>query len=293
MHKSSTSILLENTSVAQIKSLYFASTYQCLFPQTEIALSLDCENASVLLNFTLRECPLGYTFNATINSMGTCQEANDQLAYDKDTGAVCVQNSNWYGQMSTSDTIISSCTDPYCASSNACPIIGFTDTHQMLPWTQDEQCKGLYGGLLCRSCKENCVFTFGASKCILSLDCKEEWQPYLIISLAVAGQIALALVLICSVGKSQSGVGYLYGPLFFLCCLQVVTAFSQLSSKHFTFGIHSFLVREHSPVGPGYTWKGIMVLLSYTQPNTELHLQILRAFDNVRCVAGNSAYCQD
>ena len=217
-----TSILLESTSVAQIKSFYFTSTYQCLFPQTEIALSLDCENASVLLNFTLRECPLGYTFNATINSMGTCQEASDQLVYDKDTGAVCVQNSNWYGQMGTSNTIISSCTDPYCASGKACPVIGFTDTHQTLPWTQDEQCKGLYGGLMCRSCKENCIFTFGASKCILSSDCKEEWQPYLIISLAVAGQIALALVLICSVGKSKSGVGYLYGPLFFFAVYKLL-----------------------------------------------------------------------
>ena len=80
----------------------------------------------------------------------------------------------------------------------------------------------LYGGLLCRSCKENSIFTFGASKCILSSDCKEDGQPYLIISLAVAGQIALALVLICSVGKSRSGVGYLYGPLFFFAVYKLL-----------------------------------------------------------------------
>ena len=219
---STAAIILESTHVAHIEPFYFISTKECLVFQTKIALNLGCENATALIDFTLRECPLGYTFNTTIDSMGTCQQASDQLAYDKDTGTVCVQNSNWYGQMSTSDTIISSCTDPYCASGKACPIIGFTDTHQTLPWTQDEQCKGLYGGLLCRSCKENCVFTFGASKCILLSDCKEDWQPYLIISLAVAGQIALALVLICSVGKSRSGVGYLYGPLFFFAVYKLL-----------------------------------------------------------------------
>ena len=139
----SISILLESTRIEQIKPFYFISTHECLIPQTEITLSMECENASALMHFTLRECSLGYIFDTTVDSMGTCQQASDQLAYDKDTGTVCVQNSNWYGQMSTSDTIISSCTDPYCASGKACPIIGFTDTHQTLPWTQDEQCKGL------------------------------------------------------------------------------------------------------------------------------------------------------
>ena len=118
--------------------------------------------------------------------------------------------------------IKSQCGPPYCIKDKeACPIAGYTDTHQKLPWTQDEQCNGYYGGVLCRSCKEQAVFTFGASKCIPVSECKQ-WQPYLIICLAIVGQIVLTLVMICSRAKTTVGVGYLYGPLFFIAVYKLL-----------------------------------------------------------------------
>ena len=51
-----------------------------------------------------------------------------------------------------------------------CSIRGLSQTYK-LPVAQDEQCNGLYGGLLCRSCREGAVFSFEAVKCIPS-----SWQ---------------------------------------------------------------------------------------------------------------------
>ena len=56
---------------------------------------------------------------------------------------------------------------PYCKTDlPPCPIIGLSQTYNQLPIAQDEQCNGLYGGLLCRSCREDAVFSFEAVKCI-------------------------------------------------------------------------------------------------------------------------------
>ena len=49
-----------------------------------------------------------------------------------------------------------------------CPIIGLAQISNQLPIVQDEQCNRLYGGALCRSCKEDAVLIFEAVKCIPS-----------------------------------------------------------------------------------------------------------------------------
>ena len=98
------SILLENTNVSRIIPLYFISTQECLAPSIEVAVKLQCDNASEILHFIIRECPLGYTFKTIINTMGRCYPVSKGLVYDSVTGVVCVTNNKWYGPMSVSKT---------------------------------------------------------------------------------------------------------------------------------------------------------------------------------------------
>ena len=71
-------------------------------------------------------------------------------------------------------------------------IIGLAQTYTKLPIAQDEQCNGLYGGLLCGSCREDAVFSFEAVNCTPSPNCKL-WQPYVTLVLIVVFQFLLGL----------------------------------------------------------------------------------------------------
>lgn len=114
--------------------------------------------------------------------------------------------------------ITAPCSLPFCAVGDPCPITGYTKTHYTLPQTQDEQCirNGLYGGTLCRSCKSKAVFTFGASNCLLKSNCHTNWQPYTLLVTATGVQMFITIVMIFLRPATKFGVGYLYGPLFFL-----------------------------------------------------------------------------
>ncbi len=207
-------------------NLYFASKVEPSLLQKDLNMSIHCATVNSQLNVVLRPCPLGYTFTP-LSEGGVCAKAtNDSnIVYDEASGVVCIKLDYWYGEIPIKGkgvNITAPCSLPYCANSEACPIIGFTDSHYRLPWVQDEQCNGLYGGMMCKSCARNSSFTFGATRCLKMSECRENWKPYVIIVLAVVGQVVLTVFLIYSKFVTESGVGYLYGPLFFLAVYKLL-----------------------------------------------------------------------
>ena len=217
-----TNVYLTSTVEHHDSSLKFR--FICLDTSTE-----------VYVNVNLTTCPLGYVFQTPQKSQpiqGTCEcvdIASDDVQCDFVLGVACIRHGYWLGNINADnvlkDTIndTAPCQYPYCKTDlPPCPIIGLAQTYNQLPVFQDEQCNGLYGGLLCRSCREGAVFSFEAVKCIPSSNCKP-WQPYVTLVFVVIFQLVLGFVIITGLKTSfKTGIGHLYGPLFFIAVLRLI-----------------------------------------------------------------------
>ena len=209
-------------------------------------------NAEAYANVNLTTCPLGYVFKTPQISQpiqGTCEcvdIASDNVQCDFVLGVACTRLGYWLGKINADnaleDTLIDTapCQYPYCKTDlPPCPIIGLVQTYNQLPTTEDEQCNGLYGGLLCRSCRENAVFSFEAVNCIPSSNC-EPWQPYVTLVLVVVFQLVLGFAIVIVLKASfKTGIGHLYGPLFFIAVLRLVPFgyYKQYVQLEFTISI--------------------------------------------------------
>ena len=191
--------------------------------------------AEVYANVNLTTCPLGYVFQTPQKSQpiqGKCECVDipsDDVQCDFVLGVACIRHGYWLGNINADDvpedTLIDTapCQYPYCKTDlPPCPIIGLAQTYNQLPITQDEQCNGLYGGLLCRGCREDAVFSFESVNCIPSSNCKP-WQPYVTLVLVVVFQLVLGFGIVIGLKASfKTGIGHLYGPLFFIAALRLV-----------------------------------------------------------------------
>ena len=179
----------------------------------------------------LTTCPLGYLFQTPQNlNQGICECASDDVQCDFMLGVACIRHGYWLGKINTDDALLEDtlnhtapCQYPYCKTDlPPCPISGLAQTYNKLPVAQDEQCNGLYGGLLCRSCREDAVFSFESVNCIPSSNC-EPWQPYVTLVLVVVFQLVLGFGIVILLKASfKTGIGHLYGPLFFIAVLRLV-----------------------------------------------------------------------
>ena len=195
-------------------------------------LCLDT-NAEGYANVNLTSCPLGYVFQTLQKSQpiqGTCECASDVVQCDFVLGVACIRHGYWLGKVNADDVLLEDnlnhtapCQYPYCNTDLLpCPISKLSQTYNKLSITQDEQCNGLYGGLLCRSCREDAVFSFEAVDCIPSSNC-EPWQPYVTLVLVVVFQLVLGFGIIIGLKASfKTGIGHLYGSLFFIAVLRLV-----------------------------------------------------------------------
>ena len=197
-------------------------------------LCLDT-NAEVYANVNLTTCPLGYVFQTPQKSQpiqGTCEcvdIASNDVQCDFVLGVACIKHGYWLGKINADDVLedilndTAPCQYPYCKTElPPCPIIRLAQTYTKLPIAQDEQCNGLYGGLLCRSCREDAVFSFEAVNCIPTSNCKQ-WQPYVTLVLVVVFQLVLGFGIVILLKASfKAGIGHLYGPLFFIAVLRLI-----------------------------------------------------------------------
>ena len=149
--------------------LYFTSTH-ISEPLKDFAIKFTCMKTFIQANLhvTLTMCPLGYTFDSNmmtyLNSSGVCKCVKDtNLQCSDNLGIVCVRNGFWYGTMKGDNKLLNitiQCNPPYCANRESCPLNEFSDTFMKLPTTQDDQCSGLHGGVMCRGCQKEAIFTF-------------------------------------------------------------------------------------------------------------------------------------
>ena len=212
-------------------------------------LCLDT-NAEVYANVNLTTCPLGYVFQTLQQIQGKCEcvyIASDDVQCDFVLGVACIRHSYWLGKLNADDVLedtlvdTAPCQYPYCKTDlPACPINGLSQTYTILPISQDEQCNGLYGGLLCRSCRENAMFSFEAVNCIPSSNCRL-WQPYVTLVLVVVFQLVLGFGIVIVLKASfKTGIGHLYGPLFFIAVLRLVPFGYYKEYVHLKFTVSIF-----------------------------------------------------
>ena len=212
--------------------LHLTATHEFIEQSTTFKIKFTCAKTLVIsayLFVSMSMCPFGYVFDSpkeptTGGGVCTCIKDENIVCSVKE-GVACVRKGNWYGSMKINNKITNTtvpCTPPYCIISEPCPLNGYRDTFMKLPTTQDEQCSNLHGGVMCRGCQKQAVFTFGAIKCASLSNCKK-WMPYTVLSLAVVIQIAVVMFIFLFLKHNgRFGVGYLYGPLFFLAVYKLL-----------------------------------------------------------------------
>ena len=185
------------------------------------------------LTLLLRPCPYGFAFN---NQSGMCEclELNYKSEYyfcSRRLGIACVAQGVWLGNVDNGTTVVEECYSTVCnAESQPCPaqVNSVSTTFVLLGQNSDDQCSQNEGGALCSGCRVNASFTFEGWSCISSSKC-ESWHPYVLLVLSLISQLALCIFLLAMLRlKLGFGLGYLYGPVFFLA---VVT---QLPFRHHT-----------------------------------------------------------
>ena len=218
-------------------NLYLLSTYEHYHTSMNMNLLFVCEasGSHKYVNVNLTACVLGFVFRTPQKSQsiqGTCECVDidsDDVQCDFMLGVACIRLGYWFGEINANDELDNTVNDtapcqyPYCKTDlPPCSIRGLSQTYNQLPVAQDEQCNGLYGGLLCRSCREGAVFSFEVVKCIPSSNC-QPWQPYVISVLVVIFQLVLGFGIVIGLKASfKTGIGHLYGPLFFIAVLRLV-----------------------------------------------------------------------
>ena len=216
-------------------NLYLTSTVEHHDSSINYKLRFLClnTNTEAYANVNLTTCPLGYVFQTPQKSVqGACEcvdIASNDVQCDFVLGVACIRHGYWFGEINANDELNNTVNDtapcqyPYCKTDlPPCPIIGLFQIYNKLPVAQDEQCNGLYGQLLCRGCREDAVFSFEAVKCIPSSNC-QPWQPYVISVLVVIFQLILGFGIVIGLKASfKTGIGHLYGPLFFIAVLRLI-----------------------------------------------------------------------
>ena len=260
-------------------NLYFTTNVEHNDYLTKLRYLCFDTSAEGYANVNLTTCPLGYVFQTPQKSQpiqGTCECASDDVQCDFVTGVACIRHGYWLGKINADDILedtridTAPCQYPYCKTDlPPCPISKLSQTYTKLPITQDEQCNGLYGGLLCRSCREDAVFTFEAVNCIPSSNC-EPWQPYVTLVLVVLFQLALGFGIVILLKASfKTGIGHLYGPLFFIAVLRRVPFgyYKQYVQLEFTVSIFQSVLMLNLEVFGKIPWcffSNINPLLNYS-----------------------------
>ena len=171
-------------------------------------------------------CPLGLKFNSSAR-VCQCEHHNSKLLCSDQLGIACIEKGYWYGPVISDNNnkntkySVEKCT--YCKYStrDLCPsqISTSSSDFVLLSQTLDDQCEEGRGGIQCMKCIDGNTFTFGAIQCIANEHC-QSWHPYLLLMLNILSLFVTGvfLVIIFQI-KTNTGSGYLYGPLFFLAVL--------------------------------------------------------------------------
>ena len=236
-HKIFTSDLkLLSTSITNFKQ----------FPSPTIHFQCFYSNEA-LLNLNIVSCPLGFQYNQSTTSCQCTWTHHNGYICSLAAGKVCIVKGYWYGKVKVEDQeffVMEKCPYINCKQDNEkCPTsVGpeeGTSTYIMLPNNRDDQCNNNRGGVLCARCNNEATLSFEGMQCIPLKNCKP-WQPYLLLVLVILFQLVLSALIIILISTTFSfGLGYLYGPLFFIAVINRLS-FGYYAEFHMLKVITSF-----------------------------------------------------
>ena len=205
------------------------------------------------VNIILTKCPPGMNF---INLTCNCNVyKSDLFLCSAKLGELCIERSYWFG-IKKGKTISYTQQCPYCDHSvNAQPCgIANTSKYKSVNYSNpDTQCLEGRSGTLCMYCSEEYHETYNTVNCMPHSQCKS-WHKWILLLLTLLLNILIGVGLIVVIRKAFSiGVGYLYGPFFYLAALTQITPddYGQLSKTIDGFAMVYFLqyrILGHTPL---------------------------------------------
>ena len=200
---------------------------------------------NIAVDITLTDCPPGMNFS---NGICNCNVfKSDLFLCSATSGELCIERSYWFGvKKGTTITYTKPC--PYCDHSVNAQPCGIADTskYKSVNYSNpDTQCLEGRSGTLCMYCSEDYHETYNTVNCIPHRQCKS-WHKWMLLFLTLVLNILIGVGLIVIIRKAFSiGVGYLYGPFFYLAALTQITPsagdYGQLSQSIDGFAMVYFL----------------------------------------------------
>ncbi len=230
-------IQLDGPTLITIGSLTYTSNVKLLASKnisnstfSNPSLRFKCPyTQTYTLYLDIIDCPVGFVYNKTTSACQCVLQNSNPFFCSLPHGIVCVEEGFWLGNIKGDNeenvSIVSMCHfGTYCNTINTipCPNIAdqrgaSTDSYVLVGLSEDDQCNSNRGGILCSYCREGATFTYEGILCISNDKCKP-WHPYALLTLAILFQMILAYViqLFLSSHTLPHGIGFLFGPLFYL-----------------------------------------------------------------------------
>ena len=203
---------------------------------------------NIAVDITLTDCPPGMNFS---NGICNCNVfKSDLFLCSATSGELCIERSYWFGvKKGTTISYTKPC--QYCNHSVNAQPCGIADTskYKSVNYSNpDPQCLKGRSGTLCMYCLEDYHETYNTVNCIPHSQCKS-WHKWMLLFLTLVLNILIGVGLIVIFRKAFSiGVGYLYGPFFYLAALTQITPsaydYGQLSQS-----IDGFAMVQYSILG--------------------------------------------
>ena len=167
----------------------------------------------------VRSCPYGFAFNSNSGNC-ECLHLNRKFYFcSQRLGVACIAQGYWLGDINNGTNSIAYCYSAQCNNQpRPCPAIVNSASISFMELFQysDDQCVDNFGGVLCAGCTSGANLTFEGLACIPSENC-QPWQPYILLALSFVFQLGSCILLLGMLRlKLGFGLGYLYGPIFFL-----------------------------------------------------------------------------
>ena len=184
---------------------------------TDFKLHAFCTQVTATAPLIIKNCTLGFTYNASDASCHGCHDCDPSLyQYSIENGDACVRINYWYGMDGKNNPVVVSCFFPFCKNTKTCLIKSVQPyTYRALPESQDDQCILNKGKVLCRQCSDGYHFTYLGLQCVRGTNCG--WNLLGLILLAIVINFIIGLLWI-GIIKFRGGLtfGMSLGPLIFI-----------------------------------------------------------------------------
>lgn len=239
----SSKIIIPGGNNTVTTDLQISTNINLTYVDTDAVLKLHafCTQVTAVAPLTIKNCSLGFTYNASDSSCHGCHDCDPALyQYSINSGNACVRINYWYGMDGRDNPVIVSCFFPFCKNTEICLIKSVQPyTYRALPEAEDDQCVLNKGKVLCRQCRDGYHFTYLGVQCVKGTNCG--WNLLGLILLAIVINIIIGFMWI-GIIKFRGGLtfGITLGPLIFIAFGNLIQ-FGTVTSFQELWGFFSFL----------------------------------------------------